>query len=56
MAFQPVPRCAEIGDAAFLMALGFRTFLFGDAVCLQRESLIETLNLVQAIAHEWETF
>lgn len=54
MAFEPVPHCAEIGDAAFLLSLGYRSFLLGDAVCLQKEPLLETLNLLQAIGRDWE--
>jgi pyruvate kinase len=49
----PVPASADIGDLAFLLALGYRTFLFGDRVCLQRDSLIEALNLLQAVAGEF---
>ena len=35
---------------AFLLLLGYRTFLLGDAVCMQRDSVIEALNLLEAIA------
>jgi pyruvate kinase len=48
----PVPSSADIGDAAFLMLLGYRTFLLGDAVCLRRDSVIAALNLLQAVAGE----
>ncbi len=36
-----VPVCADIGDLGFLLALGYRTFMLGDAQCLRREPLIE---------------
>ena len=49
MAFNPVPASAEIGDVAWLLSMGYRTFMLGDAVCFQRESLMETLNLLQEI-------
>ncbi len=49
----PVPESADIGDVAFLLALGYRTFMLGDALCLQREPVIEALNLLQAIAGEF---
>jgi len=49
----PVPDSADIGDAAFLLALGYRTFLFGDIVCLRRDTLIEALNLLEAVAGEF---
>lgn len=52
MAYQPVPVSADIGDVAFLMEIGFRTFLLGDVVCLKRETVLETLNLLRAIARD----
>ncbi|HEX4963177.1 MAG TPA: pyruvate kinase [Thermoanaerobaculia bacterium] len=52
LAHHPVPECCEIGDAAFLLALGYRTFLLGDEVCLRRDSVIAALNLLQAVAGE----
>lgn len=50
LAFQPVPASADIGDAAFLLEIGYRTFLLGDQVCLRRDPLLEALNLLQAMA------
>jgi pyruvate kinase len=52
LADDPVPSAADIGDAAFLMGLGYRTFLLGDAVCLQRDSVLAALNLLEAVAGE----
>lgn len=49
----PVPDSADIGDAAFLLSLGYRTFLFGDIVCLRRDTLIEALNLLEAVTWEF---
>jgi pyruvate kinase len=53
LAQHPVPSCADIGDAAFLLALGYRTFMFGDAICLRRDPLLEALNLLQAVAGQF---
>jgi len=53
LAHQPVPASADIGDVAFLLALGYRTFMLGDAVCLRRDSLVEALNLLEAVAGEF---
>lgn len=50
----PVPASADIGDVAFLFALGYRTFMLGDAVCLRRDTVIEALNLLAAVAAEFE--
>lgn len=54
LAYHPVPDSADIGDVAFLLALGYRTFMLGDVVCLQRDSVVEALNLLAAIAGEFE--
>jgi pyruvate kinase len=54
LAFHPVPASADIGDAAFLLSLGYRTFMFGDAICLQRDTLIEALNLLAALGEEFD--
>lgn len=54
LAYHSVPSSADIGDVAFLLSLGYRTFMFGDAICLQRDSLIEALNLLEAVAGEFE--
>jgi pyruvate kinase len=53
LAYQPVPVSADIGDVAFLLSLGYRTFMLGDAVCLQRNSVLEALNLLEAVAGEF---
>lgn len=52
LARHPVPECAEISDVAFLLGLGYRTFLLGDEVCLRRDSVIAALNLLEAVARE----
>jgi pyruvate kinase len=53
LAIHPVPSCADIGDASFLIELGYRTFLLGDAVCLRKESVLAALNLLEALAHSY---
>ena len=53
LAHHPVPTSADIGDAAFLLSLGYRTFLLGDAVCLRRDSVLEALNLLEEVAGEF---
>ncbi len=54
LAYQPVPLSADIGDVAFLLEIGYRTFLLGDVVCLKRDTVVEALNLLQAIAGDVE--
>jgi pyruvate kinase len=52
LARTPVPVASEICDAAFLLALGYRTFLLGDEVCLRREPVLAALDLLAAVARE----
>ncbi|MCU0503313.1 MAG: pyruvate kinase, partial [Anaerolineae bacterium] len=49
----PVPSSADIGDVAFLLSLGYRTFMLGDTVCFRRDSVWEALNLLEAVASEF---
>ncbi|MEM7346164.1 MAG: pyruvate kinase [Chloroflexota bacterium] len=53
LARHPVPSNADLGDVAFLISLGYRTFMIGDAVSLQRDTVLEALNLLEAIAGEF---
>ncbi|MBN2390038.1 MAG: hypothetical protein JXR84_04920 [Anaerolineae bacterium] len=53
LAYQPIPESADIGDVGFLIGLGYRTFMFGDKVCFRRDSIIEALNLLEAVAGEF---
>lgn len=48
----PVPDSADVSDLAFLMQLGYRTFMLGDDVCLRRDSVLAALNLIGAVAGE----
>jgi pyruvate kinase len=54
LAYQPIPDSADISDAAFLLSLGYRTFMFGDRICFQRDSIMEGLNLLAAVAGEFD--
>lgn len=45
-----VPEAQDIGDAAWLMSLGYRTFMLGDEVCLRRDSVMAALNLLGHVA------
>lgn len=53
LAWQPVPDAADISDVAFLLSLGYKTLMLGDAVCLKRDSVLEALNVLQAILGEF---
>ena len=53
LAYQPVPVSADIGDVAFVLEIGYRTFMLGDQVCLRRETVLEALNLLEEIAKDF---
>lgn len=50
LAYGPVPDSADIGDAAFLLSLGYKTFLLGDDICFRRDSALAALNLLETLA------
>ncbi len=52
LALGPVPSAQDLTDAAFLLGLGYRTFMLGDEVCLRRESVMAALNCLAAVAGE----
>lgn len=52
LAWEAVPESADLGDAAFLMGLGYRTFLLGDHVCLKQKTVLAALDLLAAVARE----
>lgn len=53
LAYQPVPESADLGDLGFLLEIGYRTFMLGDQVCLKRDSVLEALNLLQAMSKDF---
>jgi hypothetical protein len=46
----PVPDSADLSDVAWLLSLGCRTLMLGDAVCLRRQSVLAALDALSAIA------
>lgn len=46
------PAAQDVTDAAYVIALGYRTLMLGDEVCLRRESVLSALNLLEAIADD----
>lgn len=55
LAHGAVPEASDIGDAAFLLSLGYRTFMLGDEVCLREESVLAALDLLGEVARECQT-
>lgn len=52
LAHGTVPESTDITDAAFLLSLGYRTFMLGDDVCMRRDSLMASLHLLEAVVKE----
>lgn len=52
LAWTSVPVSADISDVAFLMEIGYRTFMLGDQVCMKRDSVMEALSLLEAMGRE----
>ena len=47
------PSCQDIGDADNLLRMGYKTFMFGDDICMRRDSIISGLNLLTAMAEPY---
>ncbi len=52
LAWREEPSCQDVTDIGCLLALGYRTLMLGDEVCLRRDSVLAALDLIQAIARE----
>lgn len=50
LTYRSTPESADVGDAAFLLTLGYRTFLLGDDLCFRRESVLAALNLLESLS------
>jgi len=50
LSYGPIPDSADISDVAFLLEIGYRRFMLGDAICFQRDSVISALNILEEIS------
>ncbi|MFA6089438.1 MAG: pyruvate kinase [Candidatus Woesearchaeota archaeon] len=48
------PSCEDLGDVDNLLRMGYKTVMFGDDVCLKRESILNALNLFDAMAEKYQ--
>jgi pyruvate kinase len=53
LAQSPIPSSADITDVAYLLNLGYRTFMLGDTICFRYDSIITALNLIDALAKDF---
>ncbi len=54
LAYSYEPSCEDIGDVDSLMQMGYKTFMFGDQICMRRETILNGLNLLMAMADSYE--
>lgn len=47
------PTCADIGDMDNLLRMGYRHFMFGDEICMRRDSIISGLNLFEKMSSRY---
>ncbi|MFH0798154.1 MAG: pyruvate kinase [Candidatus Woesearchaeota archaeon] len=48
------PSCADIGDVDNMLRMGYRTVMFGDEICMQRDSVVSGLNLYRLMAERYK--
>ena len=47
------PSCADINEIDNLLRMGYRTFMLGDDICMDRDSVISALNVFYAISKSY---
>ncbi|MHA1796940.1 MAG: pyruvate kinase [Candidatus Helarchaeota archaeon] len=48
-----IPNCADICDIGFLLSLGYKTFLLGDQICEDENTLKNALGILKAIQDDF---
>lgn len=48
------PACSDIGDVDNLLRMGYKTFMFGDDICMRRDSILSGLNLFNAMKERYD--
>ncbi|MEK6916305.1 MAG: pyruvate kinase [Nanoarchaeota archaeon] len=54
LSYQEEISSQDIGDVDSLMRMGYKNFMFGDYICMQKESIISGLNLLYKMAESYE--
>ena len=50
---ETIPACADLCDLGFLLNLGYKSFLFGDEVCSEEQTLKSAIGILQAILADY---
>lgn len=51
---QPEPSCEDLGDVDNLLRMGYRSLMFGDELCLKRQTIMPALNLLSLMADNYK--
>ncbi|AJF62057.1 TPA: hypothetical protein HA239_05650 [Candidatus Woesearchaeota archaeon] len=54
LSYQEEISSQDIGDVDSLMRMGYRNFMFGDYICMHKESIMSGLNLLYRMAESYE--
>ncbi len=52
LAWSATPTSADISDLAWLFSMGYRTLMLGDAICLQKDTVLTALDTIHAVSKE----
>jgi len=50
---EQMPDCADITDVGYLLELGYRNFLLGDAICYDKQRLSMAIGILDAIMRDY---
>lgn len=50
----PYPSCQEICDVGFLREIGYKNYMIGDDICFDEDSLMSSINIMEAIKHDYK--
>ena len=50
----PIPCSQDISDMGYMLEIGYKRFMIGDDICFRKESVISALNLLDAIAQDYQ--
>ncbi len=54
LASRPEPSCEDIGHLDNLLRMGYKTVMFGDEICLEKEKILSALNIYTLMARRYE--
>ncbi|MFH1308192.1 MAG: pyruvate kinase [archaeon] len=55
LALNPEPSCEDISDLDNLLRMGYRNLMFGDEICLRKETIIPALNVLAVMSQRYKS-